>query len=205
MKKINYLGKKSLSMMLRYLVNFLWYSQLVIIGLILVKFLVNLFSPMNTFSWPVTFIAQVQEKVVSQNPNISLSGIQVNKGTLMFDTLDDWQANVIMFLGILIVAVPFLMVTFQIRKILRSFVSNNPFLKSNLHRIRFIGIVLVLYPIVAYIFGFFYTLYLNTNFGGQEFVNNVDLWPLLFGLFAFVLSEVLRLGIEYREDNDLTI
>lgn len=204
MKKINYLGKKSLSVILRYIVNFLWYIQLVIISLILLKSLIHSFSPENSFSWPVSFVATVQE-VTSQNPDISVSGIQLIEGTLMFGTRDDWHANTIMVLGVLFMAAPFLMVTFQVRKILGNFVSDDPFLKPNLRRIRLIGIILVIYPILAYIFGFFYTRYLNSNFDGYEFVNSVELWPLLFGLFSLIVSEVFRLGVEYREDNNLTI
>lgn len=204
MEKINYLGEKSLSVILRYIVNFLWYIQLVIISLILLKSLIHSFSPENSFSWPVSFVATVQE-VASQNPDISVSGIQVIEGTLMFGTRDDWHANTIMMLGVLFMAAPFLMVTFQVRKILGNFVSDDPFLKPNLRRIRLIGIILVIYPILAYIFGFFYTRYLNFNFDGYEFVNSVELWPLLFGLFSLIVSEVFRLGVEYREDNNLTI
>ncbi len=205
MKKVNYLGQKSLSVFLRYLVNFLWYSQLIIVGLILIKFLANLFSPENTFSWPVSFVAKVQEDIVSQNPNILGSKIQVAEGTLLFDTMNDWHANAMMLLGVLIIAAPFLAITFQVRKILKSFISNDPFLKSNLRRIRLIGIMLMLYPIVLYIFGIGYSNYLNSNFGEYDFVNNMDFWPLFFGLFTLVISEVFRLGIEYREDNNLTI
>lgn len=205
MKKINHLGQKSLSVFLRYLVNFLWYSQLIIVGLILIKFFANLFSSENTFSWPVSFVAKVQEDIVSQNPNILGSKIQVTEGTLLFDTMNDWHANAMMLLGVLIIAAPFLTITFQVRKILKSFVSNDPFLKSNLRRIKLIGIILMLYPIVLYIFGIGYTGYMNSNFVEYDFVNNMDFWPLFFGLFTLVISEVFRLGIEYREDNNLTI
>ncbi len=205
MKEINAFEKKSILNTLRYVVNFIWYAQLVIVALILIKTLIHSFSSENSFSWPVYFVATVQEDIVSQSPNVLIKGIRVNDGTLLFDTKNDWQANIMMLLGILIVAFPFIIVTYYIRKVLNSFMGNTPFLKSNLRRIRFIGTLLVLYPIIVYIFGFFYIGYLNANFEGYEFVNSVTLWPLFFGLFALVLSEVFRLGIEYREDHNLTI
>ncbi|WP_420401685.1 DUF2975 domain-containing protein [Flagellimonas sp.] len=205
MKKINYLGKKSLSVWLLYLVNFLWYSQLVILGLVLLKFIANSFSPQNTFSWPVSFVTKVQEDISAIDDGIIVNGLELTKGRLLFDTTDDWHANVLMLLGVLIIALPFLVITLLIRKILTSFASNDPFLKSNLKRIRSIGTILLVYPIVAYFFGIGYTWFLNAHFRGYEFVNSVELWPLFFGFLMLVLSEIFRIGIEYREDNNLTI
>lgn len=205
MKKVNYLGKKSLSALLRYLVEFTWYSQWVFLGLIMVKFVGNIFSPGNTFSWPVSFTAKIHGSITSPNPDIVVKGLKITEGTLHFDTMNHWHANALMLLGTLLLAIPFLLITFQLRKILKSFVSNDPFLKSNLRRVRSIGFILISYPIVVYIFGIGYIQYLNYNFGDYGFVNSLEVWPLFFGLLTLLLSEVFRLGLEYREDNDLTI
>ncbi len=204
MKKIKYIGSRSMSSTLRAVLNFLWYGQWVVAGLILIKIVLHLFSAHNSFIWPVSFETVIHPNIIAIE-DITSATIQTSKGMLSFNALWSWKTNGIMLIGTLLIGAPFLIITYQLRKIFKSFEAEDTFIKPNLYRLRYIGIILIVFPIAKYIFGFVYITYLNTHFDGYNFTNGMDFLPLLFGLFMLILAEVFRIGVEYREDNNLTI
>ncbi len=102
-------------------------------------------------------------------------------------------------------------IIFLIRKIIRSIIEGNPFIKENGMRLRRTGIVLILVNIVLWISRL---LVANPAVTGIK-IDNVKLSATGFsetfyislgaGMFLIVLSEVFRIGTSLKEENELTV
>lgn len=99
---------------------------------------------------------------------------------------------------------------FITRKIILSVIVGNPFVKANSDRIRIIGITLIAVPIILRISSY---LVLNSleivktkgiiSFSGS--FTNFSEAGLIFGLLFLVISEVFRVGLLMKEEQDLTV
>lgn len=203
---MKYLGNYSLSTFLKLLVNVIWYLQIILFGFLLIVITAQVtFKTDRIYSWPVDFADTVSNRMIKNGAGITEAKMTINNGTLRFKGANNWQNISITFIGLSIAFGTFLLITYQLRKILSSFVSDHPFIKSNILRIRLIGLILIVASALKFVFSFFYTNYINSAFEGFIFTNKLEFAPLLSGLLILIIAEIFRIGVNYREENDLTI
>lgn len=102
-------------------------------------------------------------------------------------------------------------ILFLIRKIVMTVYSGNPFVAENARRMRIVAIVIIFAPLLLDVLSRFAvsSLLQGRSFPGLVLMNhgigeqNSILIP--FGLLLFVISEVFRIGVTLKEENDLTI
>jgi hypothetical protein len=114
------------------------------------------------------------------------------------------------YLYMLIIAGAFGYVILITRKIISSILDGSPFKKINSVRLRIIGIILIAVPIVLQIVSH---IVLNSiNIMGAKGINSFSSsysayasTGFIFGLLFLVISEVFRIGVLMKEEQDLTV
>lgn len=105
------------------------------------------------------------------------------------------------------------------RQILFSAISNNPFKKKNITRLRIVGLIFLVTPFVIVltvpifnltgfsrnIISFSNLMKISVGYGFYNFYSIVGNIQFLFGAFIFVVAEVFKLGINLKEENELTV
>lgn len=112
-------------------------------------------------------------------------------------------------IGFTAVAFAILTVVFQLRKILRSIRSGEPFDRSNFRRLWIIGVSLLSVAILE-LLGSLFDRYLLENYGGDattHYVGQIN-WGLdtiIMAMIVLVLSEVFRQGNILKTENEAFI
>ncbi len=101
------------------------------------------------------------------------------------------------------------------RKIIFSALEDNPFDKQNVNRLRIVGLILIITPLILH---FLYAMnisliisnhLLNTKIRPGVFSLNSNMFAeylsFIFGAFTLLLAAVFKLGIKLREEQELTI
>lgn len=104
-------------------------------------------------------------------------------------------------------------------KIIWSAVTNNPFDRKNINRIRIVGVLVCFSPVFLWSLTTLLGLFKHTRILVQ-FSNEAKFYMsyhtpdivyflsdprLVFGVLAFVVAEMLKLGINLKQENDLTV
>ena len=112
------------------------------------------------------------------------------------------------YLGLFLNFGIFLFVTYHLKRIVSSFTSTGPFIKLNVSRVRYIGLALIIFQVIDLLFDLIYVQYLNANLIWEnqgQFTSSFDFTISLLGLLIFLIAEIFRLGVSFREESDLTI
>ena len=102
-------------------------------------------------------------------------------------------------------------IVFLIRKIIRTVVEGNPFIKENGERLKIAGAVVVLVPTILWLS----RIIIATRIISSIKIENVQLKVIGItditylcigiGIFLIILSEVFRIGTSLKEENELTV
>ena len=102
-------------------------------------------------------------------------------------------------------------ICFLLLKIIKTTIDGNPFVMKNVIRLRIIGLLILLTPIVL---NFIYSFYVdslikdikmgNLTFSTKDF-GPIEYIGIFVGLIFAVLQEVFRVGIKIKEENELTV
>ncbi len=109
------------------------------------------------------------------------------------------------FLGGAVIAGAYLYVAFVVRKIVGTTLNGNPFVESNINRLRKTWIVIALVEIFRmFVVGFLpRAAEDNTALEGFSIETRISAWFLVFVIAA--MAEVFRIGLELRRDQELTV
>ena len=149
---------------------------------------------------PGSFVTQDGESV--DWVNLKASG-QINVRPSELSGLPQW----LMGAQVMIAVAGLLLFLYQLRRLMFNATRGDYFTAANAWHIRCLGILLIAYPVVVKILVWFWTRIYhfpatgNTGFQLMLLPNNT----LLAGLLLLVLSEVFRVGVQMREDQELTI
>jgi len=102
----------------------------------------------------------------------------------------------------------FAAILLQLRRIFRSMAAGHPFVRENIGRIRFIGLVAIGGEVGKTLAEIASTAYVKGHFifDGLKPVYDFRLgFELFLGLTLLVLAEVFRIGVEMREEQELTV
>ena len=102
-------------------------------------------------------------------------------------------------------------IVFLVRKIIRSVVDGNPFIKENGKRLRIAGAVVILVPIILWISRISIASQIITSINIENVklaatgLTDITYLCIGAGMFLIVLSEVFRIGTSLKEENELTV
>lgn len=116
--------------------------------------------------------------------------------------------NIIATIGVLVIASSILFIIFQLRNILGTLISKDPFSISNVYRFRNIGFSTLLVGIFILVNDLYFKgLRTFTIFDDSSGVyTNIDIYiPFLFGVFSLILAEIFKIAYQIHEENKLTI
>ena len=116
--------------------------------------------------------------------------------------------NIIATIGVLVIASSILFIIFQLRNILGTLRSKNPFSISNVYRFRNIGFSTLLVGIFILVNDLYFKgLRTFTIFDDSSgLYTNIDIYiPFLFGVFSLILAEIFKIGYQIHKENKLTI
>lgn len=206
---MKYFGSNSLSSIINKAINFIWYTQLIVFTVVLIGVLVGVSSNVSrSYRWPVTISQKADIEINAMSNSVSNAKVIVTNGELLFSGNNNRDNVVITFVALALIFGTVLLITFQLKKIFSTFKKTEPFVVSNSKRIRLIGIILIGSCLLKFLFGIFYTRYLNAHFQWDQkiiFGQSLDLGTIFIGVLVIILAQVFRLGTELQEDNNLTI
>lgn len=128
----------------------------------------------------------------------------------IIDTPNLWKLNIIIsYLLYLAGGISIFGILFKLREIIKSLIKRTPFIWSNVKSLKMISVFCFIIA-GTYIINFF----VNGQYMDFEFIAidlsgvHTDFEFIIFlfaGCFIFVLSQVFKQAVEYKEENDLTI
>jgi hypothetical protein len=198
---VRYLGRRSVSSGLTTLFNVVWYVSIVsgcalalgtaVSAVLHIAGVVDLGALVGAGHHKITLRSPGAE-IVLQGP-----GVQPSLGSL---------ATVI---GVALVLIPvWLLMLNHLRRLMASAAHEHPFTEENVGRIRWLGYLFmigaVLQSIVEVVVGYHLS---RVSIPGVEINARIGLnFPaMIAGFVILVLAEVFRLGVELKEDQDLTV
>ena len=116
--------------------------------------------------------------------------------------------NIIATIGVLVIASSILFIIFQLRNILGTLISKDPFSISNVYRFRNIGFSTLLVGIFILVNDLYFKgLRTFTIFDDSSgLYTNIEIYiPFLLGVFSLILAEIFKIGYQIHEENKLTI
>ena len=209
-KKIRDLGLKTIYSIL----SVLWGIAIAGGVLTIIMCVVNIFVKGQT--WPIDFVkANLDTKLLGLDEILPKDVFIGNAQLTLFIYKPSTLLIIISYLKLLTYEIIFAYLVFSTRKIILTVLDESPFIKRNADRIRKIGTVLVAVPILTSIVTLLIS-YLNLlNLGyyysikgiKSIFINlNIFDWnAVLFGFLFLAISEVFRIGVKMKEEQDLTI
>lgn len=194
---------------MKVLITLAWYIQLILFIIVIIGISGGTFFQSDRiYRWPITFSETSYNNLTSTDKNNSVVEVAVTKGDLLFKGLNGFENVAITYIGVTLVFGTSLLITFQLKKIFANLAKNSAFIQENRKRIRLIGLILLVSALAKFIFGLFYSRYLNTHFQWNEkvsFMQSLDVYSIFMALLVICLGEIVRDGTALQEENNLTI
>lgn len=201
--------QRPLSSFLRIALNTIFYSGMVIFAILMAGVTFSFVSSdARQFNWPVSFTTSSLTDIAPSKDGFDEVEILTGTGELFFTDANNWQNMGITYSGLILNFGIFLFVTYHLKKIVSTFNRTGPFIELNVLRVRHIGLALIVFPILDLAFDLIYVQYLNANLTWENqghFTSSFDFMTSLLGLLIFLIAEIFRLGVAFREESDLTI
>jgi Protein of unknown function (DUF2975) len=203
------LGKRSLSTVLAVTINIVWWLEWIAMGAMLVAIILA-FTVKQTVKLDVPVsMAPAAGTVVNAEDALSPTGMLFPmQGHFSFQIDTNLQNAFILVAGTLIVFGFLMRVTYHLKLIFLSFKQGQPFNEANFERIRNIGLALIAFCVLQFIFNIGLRSFLTTHFkwpNGMALTYSFNVNFLVTGLILIVLSEIFKLGVFLEEDKNLTI
>jgi len=199
---------RSLLKSLSILVNVIWYAELVasvlFIGAVIIGAIIR---KQFLLMIPINFSTINLRQFKSSNNVFPDARLDSNTGHLVFHINTTWL-NVVSVIMVYAILIGFIIaITFQIRKIFLNFKNGNLFNKINIHSIRIISFLIIVFPFTKWLICLAMNQLLTENlrFKHFELLNVFSFGYLLTGLVLFSIVEIFRLGTELEEEQKLTV
>lgn len=203
---MQYIGKKSLSGVLRTVASIALVLEIVLAGVIVVALLVTMcFQSSRTYTWPVTFEARQYAGISPAHAGVAEAQLSYSEGVLKFSGRNDWGQMLLTITGVILGFGTVIYITIQLKRILGAFRRAEPFSAPSARAMVCIGAALVAYPLLKLGFDILFARYLNSRFEGLHFGLQFHPLPIFCGLLVLVVAYIFRLGLQLQEEKNLTI
>ncbi|HHT25861.1 MAG TPA: DUF2975 domain-containing protein [Firmicutes bacterium] len=194
---MEYLGEKSVSSVLLSIIRVIWIIGLVAIGILIFIILIGVFKP----NW--------LDLVESGTFTLNALGMRITFTDPAYKQLMlPLYLRFFGWVGLPLLAMS-LYVIHQLKAVLGALCRNNPFAAENAEHMRNIGVAIIawtVYQSIAYLIVGWY-IARQIQIAGMT-INpafTFDATLLFVGLVVLVLAQVFKVGIQLREDQELTI
>ncbi len=205
------LGPKSLSSVIKTILDVAFYLTLVFgtlisIALITLPVLESEYLTRN----PTVFfeLEPTTYQVWSEELGIENAEISAARGSIEIQGVSRTRTLIELGLALLVVGVVALVFA-NLREIFKTLKKEDPFVRANAGRIRFIGFAIIFGEIGRALLVFGEALELKRDFTTVGLtlraMFELELVPVLEGLVLLVIAEVFRLGAKMKEEQDLTV
>jgi hypothetical protein len=204
------LGRKSVSSIVKVVLDIAWYLTIVLGILLTLDVLVGLGgrSP-GRLDLAVQFeLDPAAYSIESEALSVESATIRQASGKLVFGSANG--SLLIAYFGLVIVWLgAALLIIHQLRSVFRTLVAGQPFVRANAKSIRLIGAVVIAMEIARFFLLLAQSAFLRGSFTFEGLTLSVvprpNLGAILFGLVVLVIAEVFRQGSELREEQELTV
>jgi len=213
--------KSKLAVFFHYLISIfycLYIGWLALNILILISIIIDPSSSASRFSTVSTmFELSPLDSTQAYTANSSDPSIQINMklfGYFLFRK-GNWVYNSLLLLGFLLSQGFYLVALNQLRKFLFTITEGTPFVNENARRIRMLGFCLIGAELVRIIYQYIVVTYLKgtvsvpgarVSYGDFFFyLDWLNLEIIFAGFIILVIAEVFKIGINLREEQELTI
>jgi len=158
---------------------------------------------------PIYFSVEVEES--SLPGSVSYSDVEIENAVGQLQINNPKSYHIVLFL-FAISSVKFsftLYVILLLRRILFSVREGNPFIFENGRRLKNIAIVTLCYGLFLSLYSSLTNIFISTGISlpSIDVMYKLEIhWEYIYwGLFTFVLAEVFRIGVNLKQEQDLTI
>ena len=203
------LGNKSLSKILSIILNILWWIEWIGSGILITVILVTWFLKKNiSLNFPLTFSSVTFKTVPSVSKDIPAGVINVMNGNFHVPVDNNWQNILMLLAGSITICAVVIGITHQLKLILSSLSSNQPFNELNVLRIRNIGIALIVFSFLQFLSNIILNRFLMSHFTWDEGITLTYIFKisyLITGVILIIVAEIFKEGASLKEETNLTI
>lgn len=203
------LGKKSLSTILAVILNIAWWIEWIAATVLIAAITIAAFSKEHVnLTVPVSFSTVNFKTVSSINNTMSKGQLDVMNGNFVFPFNITLQNTLLLLAGVVMAFSVLLLITYQLKLIFLNFRKNQPFNELNIPRIRNVGILLICFSILQWLFTICLNLFLISHFkweDGIKLTYQFNVSFIVLGIILLIVTEIFRVGFVMEEDNNLTI
>ena len=203
------LGNKSLSSFLGLSLNIIWWIEWILCSAILsVLLIVSIVKNELNLSVPVTFASVDYKKIGSQDNSIPGAHLELTNGNISFPIHTDLPNILLLITGFALFFSVVILITYQLKLIFSSFVQQQPFHERNIPRIRKIGIILIIFSFLQFLFRIVLTQFLITHFKWEDGIvltYSFNISCLITGVILIIIAEIFKLGSSLEEESKLTV
>ena len=203
------IGSKSLTKILFFIVNVLWWLEWIAFSIVAIVFVITSFTQKYiSINLPISFSPVNFKSVEALNKDLLNGSLQVISGNFSFLLYNSFFNTFICLIGLVAVFSFILLITYQIKLIFSSFIMNDPFNELNIKRMNLIGVLLIGFSFLEFIFNIVINLYLKYQYNWNEGVSltvGYNITYLLTGVILIIIAGVINLGASLENENKLTI
>ncbi|QDW24728.1 DUF2975 domain-containing protein [Pedobacter sp. KBS0701] len=191
------------------MITILWYLEILCGVSFLSLFLASAnFRTQIVVMFPVSFSQTNIMSIKAVNTNIADARLDSYAGFLVFHLESSWQNVALMTVVYTICIGIVIFITYKIKQIFKNFETDKNFVKSNLNHLRVIAAIILVIPIMQFVFTLIANKFFQTNLAIGKFVTlspSLNYALLFTSITLFAAIEIFKLGIELEEENKLTV
>jgi hypothetical protein len=209
------LGKGSLASLIKIILNIAWYVQLFFVVFLTVAISLKFFKNGATRPIPETLeVRLTQSKTVpvstsANSKDLNGATLNLDSGKLSFNHLTSKAIIAFNLVSMLIAFSISLSITFLLRRIFQTLTNSYPFIIQNAHRLKNIGLLVMLTSVTSLAHDWIVNWFLKQNFtiDGSAIRAHlvIDLKSIFAGLIILIIAEIFRVGTRLKEEQDLTV
>ena len=203
------IGSKSLTKILFFIINIIWWLEWIAFSIVAFVFVITSFTQKYiTINLPFSFSPVHFRSVMSLNKDLLNGSLQVMNGNFSFLLHNSFFNTLICLIGLVAVFSFILLITYLIKLIFACFSNNDPFNELNMKRMNLIGVLLIGFSFLEFLFNILINLYLKSQFDWKESISltvEYNVTYLLTGVILIIIAGVIKLGSSLDNENKLTI
>jgi hypothetical protein len=209
------LGNFSLASFIRFIISAAWYIQLAFLIFLTFAITLKFFKNGTTQPTPETVEVRLTQSrpvpvsIVAVASELTAAKLNLDSGKLTFNHQSSKQIIGFNLLSMWVSFAISLSITYLLREIFRSLAHNNPFVVPNAQRLRLIAFLIMFSALTSLAHDAMVNWFLQQNFilegSGIRAHLVIDVKTIFAGLILLIIAEILRIGTQLKQEQDLTV
>lgn len=189
--------------------HFLWLIELIIGMIFIIVFItVAIIRKKFVIFLPITFSSDMSRLLNLENLSFPFGIFKANAGYISVHVAANWVNLICIFSGFLLAFVCIAIITKQIKGIFLNFSQKEPFNLLNSYRIRNIGLMLIGFSCIQWVYKICINNILITEINVNpkfELTYDFNFSFLLMGIVLLIVSKIFKIGSRLEAEHKLTI